>query len=254
MALDNSILKILIHTDTHLGYMERDAHRGADSFAAFEEALYNAKEKKCDFVIHAGDMFHENKPSRQTMHSAMALFRKYCLGDDAVYFSILNAAGEKSGAESVFKPNGGAPNFQSPHQAVSLPYFAIHGNHDDPSKEGTTGDALSALDMLSVTNLINYFGKSERVDDIVVRPIIIKKKNCKVALYGLGAIRDERLNRMCRNKKVSFVRPADDNDTYFNILVVHQNRDKGRGKNCLRESSIPDWMTLVIWGERTRVH
>ena len=46
MALDNSILKILIHTDTHLGYMERDAHRGADSFAAFEEALYNAKEKK----------------------------------------------------------------------------------------------------------------------------------------------------------------------------------------------------------------
>ncbi len=253
-AIDNDILKIMIHTDTHLGYLERDAHRFADSFATFEEALHNAKENRCDMVIHAGDMFHENKPSRQAMHSAMKMFRQYCLGDDPVFFKVLNeesqsAEGEKVVADDVFKPNGGRANFQSPHQSVSLPYFAIHGNHDDPSKEGTAGDALSALDMLSVSNLINYFGKSERVDDIVVRPIIIQKKNCKVALYGLGAIRDERLNRMCKNKKLRFVRPGgDDADSYFNILVVHQNRDKGRGKNCLRESYIPDWMTLVIWG------
>jgi double-strand break repair protein MRE11 len=262
MALDNECLKIMVHTDTHLGYMERDAYRGHDSFASFEEALYNAKEKNCDLVIHAGDMFHENKPSRQTMHSAMTLFRKYCLGDDPVYFTVPSdkdkdeerggGGAEKNNDEidkNPFKANGGKPNFLSPHQAVSLPYFAIHGNHDDPSREGTTGEALSALDMLGVANLINYFGKSERVDHIVIRPIIIKKKSVTVALYGLGAIRDERLNRMVKDQKVEFQQPnTDDVSTYLNILVVHQNRYKGHGKNCLQESMIPKWMTLVIWG------
>ena len=245
--MDNEVLKILIHTDTHLGYMERDPHRLQDSFASFEEALMNAKDKKCDLVIHAGDMFHENKPSRQTMHNAMNLFRKYCFGEDPVYFNILNK--DEEGNTEIFKPNGGTPNFQSPHQAISLPYFAIHGNHDDPSREGTGCDALSALDILASSNMVNYFGKSERVDTIDVRPVLIKKKGVIVAMYGIGAIRDERFNRMWRDGKVSFVRPPDDNDTYFNILVIHQNRDKGRGsKNCVHESMIPDWITLVIWG------
>ncbi len=37
-------------------------------------------------------------------------------------------------------------------------------------------------------------------------------------------------------------------DLFFNIFVVHQNRDYGRGsKNCLHESMIPEWMDLVIW-------
>ena len=140
--MDNEVLKILVHTDTHLGYMERDPHRLQDSFASFEEALKNAKDKKCDFVIHAGDMFHENKPSRQTMHNTMNIFRKYCFGEDPVYFNILNK--DEEGSTDIFKSNGGMPNFQNPHQAVSLPYFAIHGNHDDPSREGT-GDFLVCL-------------------------------------------------------------------------------------------------------------
>lgn len=245
--MDNEVLKILVHTDTHLGYMERDPHRLQDSFASFEEALKNAKDKKCDLVIHAGDMFHENKPSRQTIHNAMNLFRKYCFGEEPVYFNILNK--DEGGSGEIFKANGGTPNFQSPYQAISLPYFAIHGNHDDPSREGTGGDALSALDVLASANMVNYLGKSDRVDVIDVRPVLIKKKGVIVALYAIGAIRDERFNRMWKDGKVSFVRPPDDNDTYFNILIMHQNRDKGRGsKNCVHESMIPDWITLVIWG------
>ena len=63
-------------------------------------------------------------------------------------------------------------------------------------------------------------------------------------MYGLGSIRDERLNRMFTQKKVRFVRPAGEDSEWFNIFVLHQNRDnKGRGaKNCIHETMIPEFM------------
>lgn len=73
-----------------------------------------------------------------------------------------------------------------------------------------------------------------------------------MALYGMGSMRDERLNRMWRDKKVRFLRPAEDIDHedegFFNIFTLHQNRDFGRGKNCISETMIPEWMDLVVWG------
>ena len=64
------------------------------------------------------------------------------------------------------------------------------------------------MDLLAVSNYVNYFGKSEDVDEVVISPILIRKLSTMVAIYGLGAVRDERLNRMWNQKKVKFVRPA----------------------------------------------
>lgn len=249
--MDDNIIRILISTDNHLGFAERDPIRCDDALASFEEVFYRAKEKKVDFVLFAGDMFHENRPSRRTLYTAMDILRKYTLGEDPVYLEILNNQSE------IFKANNGNVNFEDPFLSVSLPVFSIHGNHDDPSREGGHGDSLSALDLLSVNNMINYFGKTDRVDDIEITPILVKKGNAYVAIYGLGAIRDERLNRMWNQKKVKFVRPVQEQgqDKYFNILVLHQNRDYGRGrKNCLHESMIPEWIDLVIWGNEHECH
>ncbi len=49
-------------------------------------------------------------------------------------------------------------NFQNDNYSVGLPVFTIHGNHDDPSGV----DNLSAVDVLSTCNLVNYFGKAVR--------------------------------------------------------------------------------------------
>ncbi len=46
----------------------------------------------------------------------------------------------------------------------------------------------------------------------------------RLALYGLGSIRDERLARMFRYNKVKFLRPKEDQGKWFNLLVLHQNR------------------------------
>lgn len=143
---------------------------------------------------------------------------------------------------------------------MDLPVFAIHGNHDDPTRDGGT-EMLSAIDLLAVSNLINYFGRQDQVDNVQISPILLQKGATKVALYGMGSMRDERLNRMWQGKKVRFLRPdsnavngGDDGECenengWFNIFTLHQNRDLGRGaKNCVHESMIPEWMDLVVWG------
>lgn len=56
----------------------------------------------------------------------------------------------------------GHVNYEDPYFSVGLPIFSIHGNHDDPTREGGV-EALAALDLLHVANLVNYFGKSDRV-------------------------------------------------------------------------------------------
>ena len=81
MADEENTMKILVATDIHIGYMERDAVRGNDSLVSFEEILMHAQENEVDFIVLGGDLFHENKPSRQTLHGTMSLLRRYCMGD-----------------------------------------------------------------------------------------------------------------------------------------------------------------------------
>lgn len=50
----------------------------------------------------------------------------------------------------------------------------------------------SAMDLLSSCNLLNYFGKQEKVDDIENYPILISKgttKVCFLPLFGTGTAR-----------------------------------------------------------------
>jgi len=135
-------------------------------------------------------------------------------------------------------------NYEDPNYNISIPVFSIHGNHDDPAGEGL----LAALDLLSATNLVNYFGKTTSVDQIDVHPILIQKGNTRVALYGMGYVRDERLFRAFSKDMVKFYRPEEGPETWFNILVLHQNRIHRSPKNYVSENVLPDFMDLIVWG------
>lgn len=73
----------------------------------------------------------------------------------------------------------------------------IVGNHDDLS-----GRNLTALDPLHEAGLLNLFGKHVDMEQIFVTPILLKKGNTKLALYGLGSQRDDRLYRLFLEHKV----------------------------------------------------
>ncbi|KAJ1643863.1 meiotic recombination, partial [Coemansia asiatica] len=238
MSDDRSTLSILVATDNHLGYLERDPIRGQDSFDAFSEILQLAQAYKVDMVLLGGDLFHDNKPSRKSLHQALSLFRKYCLGNKPVSVEYL------SDPLVDFGSDFSNVNYEDPNINISLPVFSIHGNHDDPSGHGN----LSAMDMLAVSGLVNYFGKQTEVENIRVSPVLLRKGDTRLALYGLGNIRDERLHRTIARKHMTMCQPSEDTDRWFNLMVLHQNRAAHGPKNHIPEHFLSEFLDLVIWG------
>ncbi|KAJ2357522.1 meiotic recombination [Coemansia sp. RSA 2618] len=237
-AGDDDTLSILVATDNHLGYMERDPVRGQDSFAAFAEILQLAQLSQADMVLLGGDLFHDNKPSRKCLHQAMALLRGVCLGDRAVAIEHLSDPAVDFGAQCSHV------NYEDPNVNVALPVFSIHGNHDDPSGDGN----LSAMDMLAVGGLVNYFGRQAEVDNISVSPVLLRKGCTHLALYGLGNVRDERLHRTIARKHMTMCQPAEHADQWFNLMVLHQNRVAHGPKNHIPEHFLSSFLDLVVWG------
>ncbi|ETO29756.1 hypothetical protein RFI_07363 [Reticulomyxa filosa] len=255
--------RILIVTDTHLGHLENDPIRRYDSFRAFDEALSIGQKYNVDFVLHGGDLFDKNCPSRFTFVKTTQILRKYCLVDKPVHFKIV------SDQKRNFVPNG-CVNFESPNMNVGMPIFVIHGNHDDPSGLGNH----TALEQLSAADLINYFGKVDDLENIEIVPLFFfffvnqsknlkikikikkrklkkrSKRSSKLAIYGLGHIHDERLYRAFLHKKVKWVCPkSSENNDWFNICMLHQNRTNhtSQYKNYLPVDFLPAFLDILYW-------
>jgi len=176
------------------------------------KSLIMQLKNKSDFLLLGGDLFHEKKPTRKSIVRVTESLNKYVFGRQNIKFDTLKF------------PNA---NYLRGTFSVQLPVFMIHGNHDDP----VGLECLSNIDLLDSSSHINYFGKIKNMEKIEVKPILFTKGKTKVALYGLGNMKDERLNYAQENNNLSFKRPLKDNgnpdESYFNLLVVHQNRFKG---------------------------
>ena len=149
-------------------------------------------------------------------------------------------------------------NYEDQNYNISLPVFSIHGNHDDPQGAGPEG-ALCALDLLSASGLVNYFGRQElpgeatndeqaRETGIHVQPILLQKGTTKLAMYGIGNIRDERFHAEMRKNRISMFRPSENADEWFNLLLIHQNRVPHGPKSSVPENGFGDEVDLIIWG------
>ncbi|XP_022175079.1 double-strand break repair protein MRE11 [Myzus persicae] len=236
---DSENFKILVATDLHLGFEEKNLVRADDSFNTFEEVLQLAVKHKVDFILLGGDLFHVNQPSVASLERCISLLRSYCLGDKPINMEFVCDQAE------VFKHcNHPIVNFEDQNLNVSIPVFSIHGNHDDPCGYRE----VSCMDLLSSMGLINYFGKQTNLQELKINPILLKKGSNKIAIYGLSHIRDERLERLFKEKKVFMNRPLEDVDDWFNIFVCHQNRVNRPGTKYLSEKCIPNHIMLTIWG------
>lgn len=233
----SSEISILVTTDNHLGYMERDHIRGEDSFRAFEEVFLLAKEKQADCVLICGDLFHDSHPSKYTIYRAVEILKKYCVGDaprrvecmdNGVFHTLRGGSRQANTSE---KESGPAK--------IALPVFAIHGNHDEPS--GYRG--VAALDILAEAGLLNYFGSIDPMArSIIIRPVVLVLGATKVNIYGVGAVRDERMNALLLEGRISIEKQEG-----INLLVLHQTRC-GTGHTHVSEDLLPEDIDLVIWG------
>lgn len=214
---------MLITSDNHLGFKETDPVRSEDSFVTFEEVLSIAHQESVDLILQGGDLFHENRPSRHTYNRTFQILKKYCLGETRPTFR-----------------SSAALNLNNPSISVSLPIFSIHGNHDDPGGFSNT----SPLDVLHSSGLINYFGRVDSVDDIELHPILVQNDK-KVAIFGLGHIKDRRVYKTFLKGNITYRRPP--GEDWYNILMVHQNRVP-RKEEYLPEDLISSFFDLVIYG------
>ncbi|TFK83537.1 DNA repair exonuclease, partial [Polyporus arcularius HHB13444] len=245
-----STIKIMLATDNHIGYNERDPIRGQDSINAFKEILQLAVKHDVDFVLLAGDLFHENRPSRDCLYQVMALLREYTLGDRPIQIELLSDPNDGKPAGYSFP----AINYEDPNLNIAIPVFSIHGNHDDPQGAGPEG-ALCALDMLSVTGLINYMGKIDlplndseaQNTGIAIRPVLLRKGNTRLGLYGVGNVKDQRMHFELRSNRVRMYMPKDKDD-WFNILLLHQNRVAHGPQQSVPEGMFDDSIDLIVWG------
>jgi len=235
----DDIFSVLLATDCHIGFLEKDLIRGQDSFKTFEEILKQAVEYDVDFILLGGDLFHANKPSRTTLYKTSSLLRKYCMGDRPSRIEFL---GDQS--ENIRYPDVPVANFEDPNFKISYPVFSVHGNHDDPTGEPN----LSAIDIPGICGLLNHFGKVSSVDNIVIRPLLLRKGQTKLALYGLGSVRDERLCKTYREGKVKMMKPNDGPESWFNLFVIHQNRYPRGTTSYIKEDFLDDFLDLVVWG------
>lgn len=84
-----------------------------------------------------------------------------------------------------------------------------------------------------MAGLINYIGKIDLSSDqkdsntdsggIKVKPVLLRKGNTRLALYGMGNIKDQRMHYELRTNRVRMYVPRSEDD-WFNILLLHQNR------------------------------
>ncbi|ODV69615.1 DNA repair exonuclease [Hyphopichia burtonii NRRL Y-1933] len=231
-------IRILITTDNHVGYNENDLIRGDDGWKTFQEITYLAKTKDVDMILQSGDLFHVNKPSKKSIYHVMRSLRLNCLGDRPCELELL------SDPSNLLDGGFNTVNYEDPNINVSVPVFAISGNHDDATGEGL----LLPLDLLSVSGFINYFGKIPDNEKITVMPILLQKGKSKLALYGMNNVKDERLHRNFRDGEVTFLRPNVQTDQWFNLLALHQNHYQHSATSFLPESYLPSFLNFVLWG------
>ncbi|WWD20048.1 DNA repair protein (mre11) [Kwoniella shandongensis] len=253
----DNCFRILLATDNHIGYAEKDPVRGQDAINTFREILEIARDAEVDFILLAGDLFHENRPSRTCMHQTIALLREYTLGDKAVPFELLSDPMDGSAPGFSFP----AVNYEDPNLNIAIPVFSIHGNHDDPQGTGPEG-ALCALDVLSVSGVLNYFGKVDLDADegapddgadkgIRIKPLLLRKGDSHLAMYGVGNVKDARMHYELRSNRVKMYMPEGGDvpeEDWFNILLIHQNRVKHGPQQSVPEGMFDDSIRLVVWG------
>ena len=109
--------------------------------------------------------------------------------------------------------------------------------------------------VLSFGNVINFYGRTPESDNIQIKPVLLQKGRTKLALYGMGNVRDHRLFRTFTEGRVKFFRPSIQKDDWFNLMSVHQNHHKYTQDS---EEYLPQKLSTTIHGScrlgsRTRV-
>ncbi|CAB3289220.1 DNA double-strand break repair protein Mre11 [Methanocaldococcus lauensis] len=139
--------------DVHLGFEQyRLPYRSEEFKNAFETAIKKAVDKKVDFILISGDLFHRSNPSPQTIKEAIDIL-------------------------SIPKEN-------------DIPVFAIEGNHDRTQKKISVYHLLESLGLIYLIGFSeekkeNEYQITENVNGKLIVKGIFEKGNNSIEIYGM---------------------------------------------------------------------
>jgi double-strand break repair protein MRE11 len=222
--------------------MENDQIRGDDSWKTFAEILNIGREYDVDMVVQGGDLFHINAPTKKSYYHVMRSLREHCWCEKPIEYKLVSDPGDAMATKHFAYPSEYDMNLN-----VGMPLYAISGNHDDATGE----ELLSPLDVLSVSGLINHFGRVIDNEQITVCPLLFNKGKTNLALYGLHSVREERLIKTMASGNLEFLEPDtgdDDGIQWFNLMCIHQNHVHRPGVKVIDETSLPTFLDFILWG------
>ncbi|BFU24285.1 double-strand break repair protein MRE11, putative [Entamoeba histolytica HM-1:IMSS-B] len=239
MSIEANTFKILICSDTHLGAGEKSHCLKDDCYLAFEEILQQANQEDVDLILHSGDFFDDQNPSKYCLTKTMELMRKYLMGKPKNSFDVAYTY------EHNQEDNGFSMN-----QGIKYPMYVIHGNHDIPSGI----EHVAGLDILQTAGLVNFIGKAEDISEIDnktdqtilhLSPILLQKGTTRIALYGMSYKKNEEMNRLWASSQVQIDEPDGD---VFKILLIHQDRILRNTLTTFPEELLKDRFNLIVFG------
>lgn len=170
-----------IFSDTHLGF--GDDERYDEAFDRFDESINFFKEKKVDYILHAGDLFDHAIPTQEVWHKTMECFNK----NNSKLTTLTKTYLDKKIDVTV----------------KGIPIIAIHGTHEFRGK-----DFSNALAVLQEANCLLHLHAGN---------VCLEKEGEEVFIHGMGGVPEKHAKLVLAKYSPTPIKEK------TNILLLHQS-------------------------------
>jgi len=201
-----------IFSDSHLGFGSDDRYE--EAFSRFKESIRIFRERKADFLLHAGDLFDSAVPEQEVWKKTFE-----CFNENEGSFTELKK--DELNASSVVSVKG-------------LPIICIHGTHEFRGKDFT-----NAISILEEANCLVHLHAGH---------VELEKDGEKVFIHGMGGIPEKHAkDALQKYNPKAFLNAT-------NLLLLHQSFkeflpfDDDEMVATLSLSDLPNGFDLIIDG------
>jgi double-strand break repair protein MRE11 len=208
-------MKILATGDNHLGLKKRNPSWSEDAFLGLIEQLDYSRQSEADLVLFLGDLFDKREPSLTDIQKCRVILEKTIrkkkwsfleIGETLWNLDWHRLENERSEyLNSLLRVIDLDQKEKYLHNGKGVIALGIYGNHDRPNIDG-----VSSIGLLNQMGYMMHLKEAVRKDrSLYIRPVLFKKGQTHVAVYGLNAEKELKITQMCEQGSIEFEEPPE---------------------------------------------